>query len=250
MITLKTPEQINIMDEANKIVHYILDYAEDIATIGMTSKELDALLENKLQTFKDAKPVFKGYRGYPNASCISVNFQVVHGIPSDIKFEEGDLISIDFGVKLNGFIGDAAKTFILGKACCENDIRLVNETKRALKLGAQQMVIENRLNDISAAIEEVAKENNFGNVLNFCGHGIGERMHESPSVFNYIEPREPNIRLQEGLVLALEPMFTLGTSKAKTLKDKWTVITADKSKAAHWEYSVAITKNGPRILGR
>jgi methionyl aminopeptidase len=250
MIILKTSDQIEIMDEANRIVHHILNYAEKTTEIGMTSEKLDLLLEDELKNFNGASPAFKGYMGYPKASCISINSQVVHGMPNATTvFKEGDIISIDFGVFFNNFVGDGSKTFILGKANCEKDINLVNETKRALEEGVRQMVVGNRLHDISIAIERVAKLNGFGNIRNFCGHGIGIKMHESPSVFNYPEPKEPNIRLQEGLVLALEPMFTLGTWKTKFLDDKWTVVTIDNSNTAHWEYSVAVTKDGPRILG-
>jgi methionyl aminopeptidase len=249
MIKLKTPEQIDIMDEANKIVHDILDHAEKHAKVGVTSSEIDRLMEEKLNDYSDAKSAFKYYRGYPNVSCISVNNEVVHGIPKDIPFKEGDLVSIDFGVYYNYFAGDAARTFIIGKPNNDLDVRLVEETKKGLFKGIEQMVIGNRLYDIGKAINKVSKENNFGNVRNFSGHGIGGVMHEKPSVFNYIELNEPNIRLQEGLVLALEPMFTLGGNETTILEDKWTVETADKTNAAHWELSVAITKDGPRVLG-
>jgi methionyl aminopeptidase len=250
MIILKTPEQIDMMDESNKIVHHILDYAENITEVDMTSKELDILLEEELRNFKGATPAFKGYMGFPNASCISINAEIVHGVPADIPFKSGDIISIDFGVFLAGFAGDATKTFILGEPKNDEDVRLVSETKRALEEGISQMIIGNRLHDISIAINAVAKSNGFGNIRHFCGHGIGTKMHESPSVFNYIEPREPNIRLQEGLVLALEPMFTLGTDDTEFLDDKWTVVSADATNTAHWECSVAITKDGPRVLGK
>jgi methionyl aminopeptidase len=250
MITLKTPEQIDMMDESNKIVHHILDYAENIIEIGMTSKELDTLLEEELGKFKGATPAFKGYMGFPSSSCISINSEIVHGIPSNVTFKGGDIVSIDFGVFHSGFAGDAAKTVILGEPKSDEDVRLVSETKRALEEGIRQMVVGNRLHDISIAIDAVAKSNNFGNIRHFCGHGIGAKMHENPSVFNYVEPREPNIRLQEGLVLALEPMFTLGTSDTKTLYDRWTVVSADATNTAHWECSVAITKDGPRVLGK
>jgi len=138
MIILKTPEQIEIMDEANRLVHHILDYAEKTAEIGMTSEKLDLLLEDELKNFNGALPTFKGYMGYPKASCISINSQVVHGMPNATTvFEEGDIISVDFGVSFNNFVGDGSKTFILGKANCKEDITLVNETKRALEEGVK-----------------------------------------------------------------------------------------------------------------
>lgn len=249
MIILKTLDQIDIMDEANKIVHCVLNYAKGVAKVGMTSEELDILMEEKLKTFNGATPAFKGYMGYPKASCISVNSEVVHGVPTKMQFIDGDIISIDFGVFFRGFVGDAAITFILGNSKNARNVKLINETKHALKKGIEQMVIGNRLYDISIAIDAVAKMNGFGNIRNYTGHGIDWEMHQKPSVYNYVEPKEPNIRLQKGLVLALEPMFTLGTSDTEILNDKWTVVTADDSNAAHWEYSVAITENGPRILG-
>lgn len=250
MITLKTKDQINMMDEANKIVHHVLDYAEANIEIGMSSNELDALMEQQLGLFGGATSAFKNYMGYPKVSCISVNSVVVHGIPNDVPFKSGDIVSIDFGVYYKGFAGDAAKTFILGEAKCKEDEQIVGETKRALFAGIEQMIVGNRLHDIGHHIDEIAKQNQYGNVRNFCGHGIGTKMHESPSVFNYVEPKEPNIRLQEGLVLALEPMFTLGKKDVHILEDNWTVDTVDKSNAVHWELSVAITNEGPRILGK
>ena len=251
MIILKTPEQIDIMHEANLIVHSILDFAEDNIAIGMKTNELDNMMEEKLKEFKGATSAFKGYMGYTKVSCISVNFEIVHGVPRDKIFNEGDLVSIDFGVYYNGFAGDAAKTFILGASNNKEDEKLVIQTKKSLFKGIEQMLIGNRLNDISSAIEKVAKENGYGNVRNFCGHGIGTKMHEKPSVLNYVDSSEPNIRLKEGLVLALEPMFTLGNGKTKiSEEDKWTVYSIDKKNSAHWELSIAITKDGPRILGK
>ena len=249
MITLKTPAQIDIMDEANKIVHNILDYAENEIKIGMTSNELDVLMEKRLNSFEGATSAFKNYLGYPKVSCISTNSVVVHGIPDDTRFKSGDIVSIDFGVYYKGFAGDSAKTFIVGEPDVE-DFKLLCVTKRALYTGIKQMVIGNRLHDIGKAIDDIAKEQKYGNVRNFCGHGIGTKMHERPSVFNYVDPRESNIRFQEGLVLALEPMFTLGTERVKILDDGWTVKTEDSANAAHWELSIAITKDGPRILGK
>ena len=251
MIILKTPEQIDIMHEANLIVHSILDFAEDNIAIGMQTIELDSMMEEKLKEFKGATSAFKNYLGYTKVSCISVNEEIVHGVPGDRVFNDGDLVSIDFGVYYNGFAGDSAKTFILGDPRSKEDEDLVAETKKSLFKGIEQMVVGNRLYDINAAIGKVARENGYGNVRNFCGHGIGSKMHEKPSVLNYVDNSEPNIRLRAGLVLALEPMFTLGNAKTKiSEEDKWTVFSIDKKNAAHWELSIAITPDGPRILGK
>lgn len=248
MITLKTKEQIDIMSEANNIVHSILDYAKNTIEVGMTSAELDKLMEEQISTY-DATSAFKGYGGFPSVSCISVNNGVVHGISDNREFKEGDMIGIDFGVFHKGWAGDSAVTIILGKANNSEDIKLVSETRRSLYEGIKELVPGNRLHDISRVINNVARLNGYGNVRGFSGHGIGKKLHESPSVYNYIEPREPNVRLQEGMVLALEPMFSLGDAKVKVNDDKWTVVTIDKANTAHWEVSVAITKDGPRILG-
>ena len=236
------------MDEANKIVHLVLDHAETNVKAGMTTKELNALLEQKLAEFPEATSAFKGYKGYPDVSCISVNEEVVHGIPSDRIINDGDIVSVDFGVYYKKMAGDAARTFMIGNVK-EDTKKLVAETRRGLFEGIEQMRKGNTLQDISMAIDAVAKQNGYGNVKGFCGHGIGERMHEPPNVFNYVAPGQENVRLRTGMVLALEPMFNLGTSDTEILKDRWTVITKDKSLSCHWELSVAITDDGPKILG-
>lgn len=248
MIVLKTPEQINIMHEANLIVHAVIDEAEKYIEAGMSTQELNAIMEKKLAGF-DATPAFKGYKGYPEISCISINEQVVHGIPSEDKIiMPGDIVSVDFGVYYKGFAGDAARTILVGDVRPEIK-ELVQKTRQALFLGIEQMVPGNRLHDIGEAIDNVARTHGYGNVREFCGHGIGAKMHESPCVFNYVQPREPNVRLQPGMVLALEPMFNFGTSGVIVLSDEWTVVTKDNECSAHWELSVAITNEGPRILG-
>jgi len=249
MIILKTKSQIDLMDEANKIVHLALDHAAKNAEIGMTSRELDSIVENYISAFKHTTSAFKGYMGYPNVSCISINAGVVHGIPNNIPLQDGDIISIDIGVYYKGWAGDSAITFILGNSKSDEDVRLIKETRKALYAGIEQMVIGNRLHDIGEAINNIAIENAYGNVRGFSGHGIGQSMHESPSVYNYIEPRESNVRLQEGMVLALEPMFSTGTADVHITNDKWTVVTNDNKNSAHWEVSAAITKDGPKILG-
>lgn len=249
MIFLKTPEQIEIMNKANTIVHSVLDEAEANIEAGMTTQQLNDIMEAKLGEFEGATSAFKGYKGFPAVACISTNEEVVHGIPGKRVISSGDIVSVDFGVYYKGFAGDSARTFVVGEIDEETQ-QLVKNTRMGLLKGIEQMVPGNRLHDIGRAIEAVAKEHNYGNVKGFCGHGIGAKMHEQPHVFNYVEPKEPNVRLRAGMVLALEPMFNLGTSDVKILEDGWTVVTTDKAYSCHWEVSVAITNRGPRILGR
>lgn len=249
MIFLKDTSEIDIMDEANAIVHRCLDRAEAEVCSGITTKELNAHIEDELSKCPGATSAFLGYHGFPAVSCISVNEVVVHGIPGDRVIKEGDLVSVDFGVYYKGYAGDSARTFLVGSVSDELK-KLSDQTKRGLLAGIDQLYPGNRLHDIGKAISAIAKENGYGNVKNFCGHGIGKAMHESPSVFNYIEPREPNVRLRSGMVLALEPMFTLGSSDGVIQSDKWTVVTSDNSHSSHWELSIAITDDGPRVLGQ
>lgn len=251
MIPLKTKKEIDIMDEANKIVHDILNKLVPHISSGIKTKELDKMAEDLLQWSSQgspAMPAFKGYMGYPAYLCISVNEEIVHGIPGDRIIQDGDVVSVDFGVIHKGFVGDAAKTIIVGDTTKEI-VRLSRHCKEALFLGIDQMRVGRRLHHIGEVISAVAKKYNYGNIKNFCGHGIGKKMHEDPPVFNYIKLTEPSVRLREGMVLALEPMFTLGTSDTEVLPDGWTAVTKDKSIAAHWEVSVAITDGDPRILG-
>jgi len=249
MIILKTKEQIDIMDEANKIVHDVLDQVASRISIGATTRELDDLAAGLVRGVTDAAPAFYGYAGYPKSLCVSINDEIVHGIPGDRIIQNGDIVSIDFGVRYKGYIGDAARTIIVGTVP-EQVENLVLDTWQALVDGIDQMRPGNRLYDVAEAIAAVAKENNYGNIKKFSGHGIGTNMHEEPRVFNYIDLTEPNIRLREGMVFALEPMFSLGSSDPEILDDKWTAVTSDGSPSAHWEVSVAITHAEPYILGR
>ena len=254
MIPLKTKQQILVMNEANQIVHHVLDLVATHLDHGGSTMVLNDIAENVIQHHK-AIPTFKGYRGFPASICVSINNEVVHGIPSNERIMQyGDVVSLDFGATHNGFVGDAARTYIVGEHTgaiyASDKVRKLNEdTRIALKAGIEKMVIGNRLHDVSAAIDAVARANGYGNVKAFCGHGVGEKLHEEPRVLNYVDPQNPNPRLQAGMVLAIEPMFTLGASDVKLLEDKWTVVTADKSTAAHWEVSVAVTEDGPLVLG-
>ena len=254
MIPLKTKEQIAIMHEANQIVHHALDLVAAHLNDGGDTKTLNDIAEN-ITAVHGAVPAFKGYHGFPASLCVSINQEVVHGIPSENRLMHfGDVVSIDYGVIHKGFVGDATRTYIVGEdtgaVYASDKVRKLNEdTRLALKAGIAQMKIGNRLNDISASIDAIARANGYGNIKTFCGHGVGQKMHEEPKVLNYIDPNMHNIRLQEGMVLAIEPMFTLGTSNVIILSDGWTVVTTDKSIACHWEVSVAITADGPFVLG-
>jgi methionyl aminopeptidase len=247
MIPLKTKDQIEILNEANNIVHYVLDFVETHIEPGATTKVLDDIAETVTKKF-NAVPAFKGYNGFPASICISINEEIVHGIPGDKRIKDGDIVSIDFGVIYKGMVGDAARSILVGNV--SDKVRILNEnTKLALKAGIEKMVVGNCLNDVSAAIEAVAKANKYGNIRTYCGHGVGEKLHEEPKVLNYIDSNYPNIHLQEGMVLALEPMFTLGTSDTKVLDDQWTVVTKDASYSSHWEVSVVVGQKLPIILG-
>lgn len=244
----KTPEEIDIMHEGNLAVHACLDKAEQIICAGMTTAELNAVIEDELSKHPGAAPAFLGYNGFPAASCISVNEDIVHGIPGKRVLSDGDIVGVDFGVFYREFAADAARTLTVGTVKPKH-LDLIRYTREALLLGIEQMVVGNRLHDIGKAIGTVASKHGYGNILGYTGHGIGRALHERPSVFNYVEPKEPNVRLEPGLVLALEPMFTLGGNDSVILDDGWTVSTRDGSFSAHWELSVAITKHGPRVLG-
>ena len=249
IIKLKNDEQILLIDEANRTVHAVLDYIEEKIQSGMSTCELNDLAVEKLQEFKGATAAFKGYRGFPKSICTSVNGVVVHGIPSEYELRDGDIVGVDFGVRQNGVVGDAARTFVIGNI--SDDIKnLVENTKIALYNGIAEMKDSNRLYDINNAIASIAKLNNYGIVKGYCGHGVGEQMHEDPHVYNYVESAEPNVRLRAGMVMALEPMFTLGASDVRVMKDGWSVTTVDGKPSCHWELSIAITKNGPKILGK
>jgi methionyl aminopeptidase len=246
MILLKTYNQINKIDDANRIVHLALNKIEKYLGVGISTIELDELAKREI-LHAGAIPTFLGYNGFPKSVCISINEEIVHGIPREDKIiKDGDVVSVDIGATYEGFVGDAAKTIIVGSADSKVT-ELVYNTSKALMAGINQAQVGKTLHDISKAIDSVAKEHKYGNIKEYCGHGVGINLHEEPKVLNYVDG--PNIHLQEGLVLAIEPMFALGLSDTKIMEDKWTVVTKDNSVAAHWELSLAITIDGPRILG-
>jgi len=250
MIILKTPKEIEIMREANRIVAQILHRLGDIIEPGTTTGELDRVAEKLIQQAK-AKAAFKGYRmrnqrPYPASVCSSVNEEVVHGIPGARMLKEGDIVGIDVGVVYQGFVGDAARTYAVGKVS-EQARTLLEVTEQALYKGIEKATAGNRLHDISGAIQTHVESNGFSVVRDFVGHGIGRNMHEPPQIPNYVGVGS-NPRLKVGMVLALEPMVNEGTWKVKLLPDEWTAVTADGKLSAHFEHSIAITDNGPLIL--
>jgi methionyl aminopeptidase len=245
-ITLKTPEEIAIMQMANRIVAGVLHLLRDSIKEGVSTYTLDTLAEEYCRDH-NAVPAFKGYKGFPASLCASINEEVVHGIPSKSKIlRNGDIISLDFGTLFQGFYGDSAITVPVGQISPEIQ-KLLDVTKAALMQGIEQVKIGNRISDISRAVQNYCESNGFTVVRQFVGHGIGCHLHEPPEIPNYVQ-RQASPRLLEGMVLAIEPMVNLGVAKVKILKDQWTVITADKKPSAHFEHSVAVTKNGPLIL--
>lgn len=245
-IIIKTADEILLMREANQIVAETLTMLSNEIEPGMSTWELDHLAE-ELCVKRKAKPAFKGYRGFPGSLCVSVNEEVVHGIPSrKKKLKKGDIISIDFGVLFRGYYGDSAITVPVG-TIAEDIQKLLNTTRNSLHKGIEQAVAGNRISDISKAIQDSVEGGGFTVVRQFVGHGIGTQLHEAPEIPNFHQG-ERTVRLLPGMVLAIEPMVNMGTHKVKVLRDGWTVITMDKKPSAHFEHSIAVTENGPLIL--
>lgn len=245
-ITIKTAEEIELLYRANQIVAGVLKLLESKVIAGISTFELDRLAEEYCLDHH-GKPAFKGYRGYPANLCASVNEEVVHGIPSKKKvLKDGDIISLDFGVCFRGFYGDAAITVPVGDIDAQVT-NLIATTRLALYKGIEQATIGNRVSDISWAVQQTAEVHGFSVVRQFVGHGIGSNLHEAPEVPNYVQ-RQASPRLLAGMVLAIEPMVNMGTAKVKILKDRWTVMTNDHQPSAHFEHSIAVTLQGPRIL--
>ena len=245
MIVCKSASEIERMRAANALVAEVLAELGSMAVPGVTTQELDAEAE-RLVRVSGADPAFKGYRGYPATLCASINDQVVHGIPSARKLESGDIVSLDMGVKLNGFFGDAAITVAVGDVS-DGALELLRVTQEALEKGIEQVRLGGRISDIGHAIQQHVEAHGFSVVREFVGHGIGASLHEEPQIANYGEPgRGP--RLAEGMVLAIEPMVNMGRPAVKVLSDGWTAVTRDGSLSAHFEHTVAVTKDGPLVL--
>ena len=245
MIVLKSPDEIKKMSEACRIVAEVLDSIRKSVAPGITTKEIDGIAETYIVA-RGAKPAFKGYRNYPATVCASVNEQVVHGIPSPKKLKNGDIVSIDIGAFYKGFYGDAAITLPVGEINSAA-AKLVTVTEQALQSGLEKVVAGNRLSDVSSAIQGQAESAGFSVVRNFVGHGIGRELHEDPQIPNYGKPGN-GPQLREGMTLAIEPMVNAGGWEVNILDDGWTAVTRDGSLSAHFEHTIAVTKNGCVIL--
>ena len=245
MIVCKSASEIDRMRTANALVADVLAELGSMVAPGVTTGELDAAAE-RLVRERGAEPAFKGYRGYPATLCASINEQVVHGIPSARRLADGDIVSLDMGVKLDGFFGDSAITVPVGRVS-DDVLELLRVTQEALEKGIEQVRLGGRISDIGHAIQQHVEAHGFSVVREFVGHGIGASLHEEPQIANYGEPgRGP--RLVEGMVLAIEPMVNMGLPAVKVLSDGWTAVTRDGSLSAHFEHTVAVTKDGPLVL--
>lgn len=246
MITIRTPEEIEKIALASKLTADTLSLLEKTVRPGISTLELDRIAEEYIRS-NGGIPSCKGYEGYPASLCTSVNDMVVHGIPSAKKFlRKGDIISIDLVVELNGYMGDSCITIPVGHTNKKN-LQLIEVTEQALFAGIKQAVPGNHVGDIGYAVEKTVKPYGYGVLREYVGHGIGTDMHEDPEVPNYGTPGH-GPRLEEGMVICIEPMITMGSPDILTLRDGWGVVTADGKPAAHIEHTVAITKDGPKIL--
>jgi methionyl aminopeptidase len=247
VITLKSKKELKFLREAGQIVAEVLEELREIIITSsrITTQELDRLAESLILK-RGAKPAFKGYRGFPSSLCTSVNEQVVHGIPGPYRLRSGDIISLDLGVRFNGYYGDAAITVTVGEVSDEVK-RLLQITERALYRGIKQAKAGNKLSDISYAIQSYVEKNGFSVVRDLVGHGIGKSLHEDPVVPNFGEPGQGPL-LKKGMTLAIEPMVNTKSFEVKTKKDDWTVVTADGKPSAHFEHTIAVRGSKPEIL--
>lgn len=245
MIIRKSRNELEKMRRAGLIVAETLRELRKMVEPGITTRQLDSAAEKKIRAI-GAYPTFKGYRKFPSSICASVNDEVVHGIPSERKLREGDVIKIDCGATLDGYVGDAAITVPVGNISPAVE-KLIEVTRTSLFRAVEKMVPGNRLYDVSYAVQEFVEENGFSIVRDFCGHGIGQQMHEDPQVPNYGR-RGTGPKLKEGWVLAIEPMVNLGTHEVQILSDGWTVKTKDGRASCHFEHTIAVTEDGPVVL--
>ncbi|MBD3161072.1 MAG: type I methionyl aminopeptidase [Candidatus Eisenbacteria bacterium] len=245
MIYVRKPVEIERIGRSARIVHDALDLAGSMMRPGTRTADIDAAVE-KLIRSRGAVPSFKGYYGFPASTCISINDVVVHGIPGDRELIEGDIVGVDVGAYLDGYHGDGARTFAVGEIP-EASRTLMKTTQECLARGIEQAVVNNRVGDISAAIQAHAEANGYGVVRKLVGHGIGRALHEEPQVPNFGKAGQ-GPKLRAGMVLAIEPMVNEGTYEVETLEDEWTVVTRDRKRSAHFEHTVAITEDGPVIL--
>ncbi len=251
-IEIKTADEIAYIREASLITFEVLEILEKAVQPGIALDELDALAGSET-TKRGAVCAFKGLYGFPKNICISVNEQVVHGIPTRRKLVAGDLCKLDYGVIKRGYYGDSARTIPVGKVSAEAQA-LIDATRECLEAGIRAMKAGNRIGDIGAAVEASVQPHGYGIVRDYVGHGIGKKLHEEPQVPNYAPSGwsrgQPNPRMRPGMVLAVEPMINLGTHLVETLPDGWTVVTQDGKLSAHWEHTIAVTEDGPQVLTR
>ncbi|MBQ4154901.1 MAG: type I methionyl aminopeptidase [Clostridia bacterium] len=245
MVILKTGRELKIMKEACRISAGALKLIGSAVEPGVTTAELDRLAEEYILS-QGAKPNFKNYNGYPATACISINNEVIHGIPGKRKIKEGDIVSVDLGAVFEGFHGDNAATFAAGDISPEAK-RLMDVTRESLYEGIKKARHGGRIGDISSAIQSYVEARGYSVVRQFVGHGIGTSLHEAPEVPNFGTPGR-GIRLVPGMTLAIEPMINMGKAGVRTLADNWTVVTLDNSLSAHFEHTVAITPDGPQIM--
>ncbi|MFA5527731.1 MAG: type I methionyl aminopeptidase [Peptostreptococcales bacterium] len=248
MITIKSNREILLMEKAGKAVAEVLEIVGNMIAPGMTTLDIDKIVEEEIRK-RNMIPAFKGYNGFPGSACVSINEEVVHGIPSDKKVIcDKDIVSVDIGTIYKGYYGDAARTFPVGNVSKEAE-RLIEITKDSFYEGLKYCKVGYRLSDISHAIQKYIEDNKCFVVKDFVGHGIGKNMHEEPQIPNYGDPGR-GIRLAAGMVFAIEPMVNLGTEDVEVLLDNWTVVTADGSLSAHYEHTVVLTEDEPIILTR
>ncbi len=251
MSLIKSEKEIEFMIESNRIVAETLKYIEIFVRDGITTQELDDEIESFIRS-KDAVPAFKGYggtrrrKGFPASACISVNEEVVHGIPSSKKLQTGDIVSIDIGVLKNGYYGDSARTFPVGEISSKKK-SLLKVTEESLYKGIAKAEAGNTLNDIAVAVQTHVEGSGYGVVRDLVGHGIGKNLHEEPPVPNFYTPAG-NMKLKAGMTLAIEPMVNYGHYGVKTLSDGWTIVTQDGEPSAHFEHTILITADEPKIL--
>ena len=245
MISVKNSEQIKLMKEAGRITGEALLLAGEAVKPGVTTKHLDTIIRRHIESC-GAKPSFLGYAGFPGSACISINDQVIHGIPGSRVIEEGDIVKIDVGAYYKGFHGDSANTFPVGKVSDEAN-KLIEVTKESFWRGIAEAKPGNRIGDIGYAVQSYVESFGFSVVRRYVGHGVGEELHESPDVPNF-GTKGRGVRLCAGMTIAVEPMVNVGGPDVRELKDKWTVVTADGSLSAHYEHTIAITENGVIVL--
>ena len=247
MIFLKNKHEISLLSESCQIVADTLNLIEKQIKPGVKISDLDSFAENYILS-RNAKPAFKGYMGFPATLCVSVDDEVVHGIPNERILKDGQIVSIDCGALKNGFYGDHAKTFFVGEVNL-NVQKLVQTTKESLEIGISQAIIGNYVSDIGHAIQTHAEKNGFSVVRDLVGHGIGKNLHEEPQVPNYGPPKRGH-EIKEGMCLAIEPMINLGNKEIKTDDDGWTIRTLDGKLSAHFEHTIAVTAEGPLVLSK